>query len=69
MMDLFRFVYLPKGFESPLFVCKISRSGICSQSGVTSNPTRPSQTMCQTNATGIARSNRVESISQIWVPK
>lgn len=26
MMDLFRFVYLPKGFESPLFICKVYRS-------------------------------------------
>ena len=50
-----------------------SRSGIGSQSGVTSNSTGPSQAVCQTNATGIARSNRAESVdcaigcNRLWV--
>lgn len=62
MMDLFRFVYLPKGFDPPFFTFKVSRSDTGSQSGVISNSTGPSQTMYQTYAIGTARSNRVESI-------
>ena len=56
------------GFESPLFICKVSRSDTGSQSGVISNSTGPSQTMYQTYAIGTARSNRVESISQSGFP-